>query len=86
MRVLALLLFVAAIQESAPATPLERGRAKFEEARKAEKAGGDFVSAGIAAIAAFDEAVKADATSVEARAGRASGAGRPIRAPRPAGP
>jgi len=65
-----LLLFVAAIQESTPATPLARGRAKFEEARKAEKAGGDFDPAGNAAIAAFDEAVKADPASAEAWAAR----------------
>jgi tetratricopeptide (TPR) repeat protein len=70
MRILALLLVVAAVQETPPPTPLALGRAKFDEARKAQKAGGDFETPGKAAIAAFDEAVKADATSVEARAGR----------------
>ena len=65
-----LLLLAAAIQDPSQDSPLVRGRAKFEEARKAEKAGGDFETPGKAALAAFEEAVKADAGSIEARIGR----------------
>jgi tetratricopeptide (TPR) repeat protein len=56
--------------QTRPKAPTPRGRAKFEEARKAEKAGGDFDTPGKAALAAYDEAVKADPGSAEARAGR----------------
>jgi tetratricopeptide (TPR) repeat protein len=64
--VLAAFLLLGFVQES----PLERARAKFEEARAAEKSGGDFETPATAALAAFDEAVKADGASVDARAGR----------------
>ena len=65
-----LLLVAAAIQDAPQESPLARGRAKFDEARKAEKAGGDFETPGKAALAAFDEAVKADAKSADVRSGR----------------
>ena len=71
MRVLAFVLLAAgAFQEPAAESPLVRARARFEEARIAERNGGDFDTPGKAAIAAFDEAVKADPASAEARAGR----------------
>lgn len=66
----AFLLFATAIQDPPQETLLARGLARFAEARTAEKKGGDFETPGKAAIAAFDEAVKADPASAEARAGR----------------
>jgi tetratricopeptide (TPR) repeat protein len=51
-------------------SPLERAKSHFDEARAAEKSGGDFETPGNAAIAAFDEAVKADPKSADAYAGR----------------
>ena len=65
-----LLLLVPAIQDPPQESALARARAKFEEAQNAEKAGGDFDTPGKAALAAFNEAVKADAKSIEALAGR----------------
>lgn len=65
-----LILVAAAIQDPSSDTPLARAQARFEEAKAAEKSGGDFDTPGKAAIAAFDEAIKADPKSVIARAGR----------------
>ena len=70
MRAALLGLLLLGFQDAPPQSPLERARAKFEEARTAQKNGGDFETPAKAAIAAFDEAVKGDAASVEARAGR----------------
>ena len=74
MRALGLLLLAAGSftqeQEPAPQSPLDRGRARLEEARLAADKGGDFETSGKAALAAFDEAVKADPSSAEAWAGR----------------
>lgn len=67
MRAFALLLLLAVLQDQ---TPLDRARALFAEAKSAEKSGGDFETPGKAAIAAFDEAVKAEPLSAEAIAGR----------------
>jgi tetratricopeptide (TPR) repeat protein len=64
--VLALLLAAALPQED----PLARAKAKVEEARAAQRTGGDFETPGKAAVAIFDEILKADPASVEARAGR----------------
>ena len=64
------LLLTAAIQDSASDTPLARARARFEDAKAAEFKGGDFETPGKAAIAAYDEAIKADPKSAVARAGR----------------
>lgn len=70
MRWALLLLFAATIQDPAPESPMARAQARFEEAKVAEKSGGDFETPGKAAIAAYDEAVKSDPKSAAARAGR----------------
>jgi tetratricopeptide (TPR) repeat protein len=67
MRVLALLLVLAALQDP---PPLARARTLFAEAKSAEKSGGDFETPGKAAIAAFEEAIKAEPSSAEGYAGR----------------
>lgn len=69
MRAAVFLLFAGLIAQQQD-TALARARARLEEARSAEKSGGDFETPGKAALAAFDEAVKSDPSSVEARAGR----------------
>ena len=72
MRAAALVLFLAGAipQETPAADPLARARAKVEEARASEQKGGDFETPAKAALAAFDEALKADPKSVDALAGR----------------
>ena len=67
---MALVLVVAAIQDPSSDTPLARAQARFEEAKAAEKKGGDFDTPCKAALAAYDEAIKADPKSAAAWAGR----------------
>ena len=70
MRLAAAVLILAGLIQQQD-SPLARAQAKVDEARAAEKAGGDFDAPAKAGLAAFDEAVKADPSSVAARIGRA---------------